>query len=636
MKKTLQLKRAMRAALLVLLLSVAGMGKCVSQTNYDFSAVCETGQRLYFKKTGWNCCVVCPNTNAYDGHGWDGYTKPTGNMQIPCTVNDYTVTSIGSYAFSECSELISITIPNSVHEIGTHALECPNLDTLRFNGTKFDSYSGGTEWFGELYNYNNNNTFVLIIGCDVNTFPGQLRESDRYEQIRVEPNNKKYDSRNNCNAVIQSNTNTLLVGCKSTVIPNTVTSIGDYAFRGCDELTSIVIPDSVTQIGLDAFSGSGLSSVTIPNSVTSIKRQAFLCPNLVNLNFNATNCVEGAFSGLHITTLTIGENVQNIPSGFVADCKELTSVTIPTSVTTIGENAFSGCDGLTSVIIPQTVESIYKSFRNCSRLTTVYWNSEIASGSSVFSGCPNLTTLHIGPDVKEIGTNIFKGCTGVHLVVALGPTPASLVGNAFGDFANNSVLMVSCNKRLTYFSVWNMFDFDHVMEDCGEYNITTNIVSPGGNINLSQENAKMGQEVQLTVNPDPGMHLASLTVCNASDPTQIIPVNLVGKATSTYSFTMPPFEVVVMATFATGTSVDEINGGVPVAIYPNPTNGRVKIEAEGMKSVIAFNLIGQQIFNGPADGDEFEIDLSGYDAGVYLIRIETSSGVATKRVVVTR
>ena len=130
-------------------------------------------------------------------------------------------------------------------------------------------------------------------------------------------------------------------------------------------------------------------------------------------------------------------------------------------------NAFYGYDGTYSVI-PKSVNSIgTDAFGNCARLTTVYYNAENATGSSGFSNCHNLTTIHIGADVREIHP-VFGGCSSVHLVVALGHTPAVLESNALTDIAENSILMVSCGKKLTYFSVWNMFDFNNIMEDCGE------------------------------------------------------------------------------------------------------------------------------------------------------------------------
>ena len=150
--------------------------------------------------------------------------------------------------------------------------------------------------------------------------------------IMVKSENTVYDSRNNCNAIIETATNTLIVGCMNTNIPNSVTSIGDYAFYDCSSLTSITIPNSVTSIGSGAFEGCrGLTSVTIPNSVTSIGSGAF------------QNCSS-------LTSVTIGNNVKSIGDYAFYYCIGLTSVTIPSSVTCIGGSAFKSC-GLTSITI---------------------------------------------------------------------------------------------------------------------------------------------------------------------------------------------------------------------------------------------------------------------------------------------
>ena len=133
-------------------------------------------------------------------------------------------------------------------------------------------------------------------------------DCDSLTSITVDKGNKVYDSRNNCNAIIETDTNTLISGCQSTVIPNSVTSIGEFAFGGYDNLTSITIPDSVTSIGNMAFYYCpSLTSITIPDSVTSIGGYAF------------------------------------------SVCWSLTSITIPDSVTNIGNRAFEYCDSLKNI-----------------------------------------------------------------------------------------------------------------------------------------------------------------------------------------------------------------------------------------------------------------------------------------------
>ena len=211
------------------------------------------------------------------------------------------VTSIGRYAFSDCSGLTSVVIPNSVTSIGLKA---------------FSGCSGLTS-------------------------------------IVVESGNSVYDSRNDCNAIIETASNTLLAGFKNTKIPSSVTSIGDFAFFDCSGLTSVVIPNSVTSIGIYAFSGcSGLTSIEIPNSVTSIGDYAF------------------------------------------SDCSGLTSIEIPNSVTSIETYVFRGCSGLTSIEIHSGVTSIRsEAFSGCSGLTSItsYITDVFATGVGAFSGCDNAT-----------------------------------------------------------------------------------------------------------------------------------------------------------------------------------------------------------------------------------------------------
>jgi len=166
------------------------------------------------------------------------------------------------------------------------------------------------------------------------------------------------------------------------------------AFIECSGLTSVAIPNSVTSIGASAFCYcSGLTSVMIPNSVTSIGSYAFAgCSSL--------------------TSVTIPNNVTSIGESAFNGCSSLTSVTIPNSVTSIGESAFNGCSSLTSVTIPNSVTSIgYKIFYGCSGLTSVTIPNSVTSiGEEAFRYCSGLTSVTIPNSVTSIGSYAFQNC----------------------------------------------------------------------------------------------------------------------------------------------------------------------------------------------------------------------------------
>ena len=195
----------------------------------------------------------------------------------------------------------------------------------------------------------------------------------RLTSIVVEQGNKVYDSRDNCNAIIETATNTLAYGCSGTIIPNSVTSIGEYAFYEYTGSTPITIPNSVTSIGEEAFRGSTLASITIPESVTSIGDYAFYeCTGLTSVVWNAKKCNNCSLRGDSIVSFVFGDEVEEIPGGLCSNMKKLTSVTIPNSVTSIGDGAFGNCTGLTSITIPNSVTNIGSwAFYGCTGLTSV-------------------------------------------------------------------------------------------------------------------------------------------------------------------------------------------------------------------------------------------------------------------------
>ena len=283
------------------------------------------------------------------------------------------VASIGDNAFAGCNGLASIVIPNSVTEIGHNA---------------FDGCTGLTG-------------------------------------IVVENGNPRFDSRDNCNAIIETADNTLIFGCKNTIIPNTVTAIGDHAFEDCTGLTSIAIPNSVTSIGYGAFQGcTGLTSIVIPNSVTYIEDYTFYgCTKLTRIVIPNTVTAVGqqafyntawfynqpgglVYAGMVAysykgmmpsgTRIALKEGTLGIADYAFQDCRGLTSIVIPNSVTSIGYGAFFDCVGLTSIAIPNSVTAIDQAaFFDCTGLTSIIIPESVTSiGSGAFSGCTRLTDVY--------------------------------------------------------------------------------------------------------------------------------------------------------------------------------------------------------------------------------------------------
>ncbi len=371
--------------------------------------------------------VTCIEGGAFSGCRLTSITIPDsvtcieGRAFSGCRLTSITipdsVTSIGKYAFSYCKSLTSIEIPNSVTNIGDSAFyNCSNLTSITIPSS------------------------VTSIG------EGAFFHCSGLLNIIVDENNPIYDSRDNCNAIIEKETNTLVVGCRNTMIPSNVTSIGDSAFLGCSGLTNIAIPSNVTRIETTAFGGcKGLTSIIIPNSITSIEDKTFWgCNSLTNiiLGDSITHIGDYAFIGCSsLTSISLPNTITSIGIRAFYNCGNLqyneydncyylgneenpyitlikakdttiTNVVIHKDTKVVSAHAFSGCSDLTDIKLPNCLINIGDyAFANCKSVTNISLpNSVMRIGRCAFVGCQNLINITLPNSMTWIGDKAFAGC----------------------------------------------------------------------------------------------------------------------------------------------------------------------------------------------------------------------------------
>ena len=356
----------------------------------------------------------------------DCNTSVKGALEIPETLGEYPVTSIGNRAFYECRNLTSIKIPEGVTSIGSEAFrDCSSLTSIQI--PKGVTSSIGPYTFSGCSSLR---SIEIPEGItDIGSFA--FRDCRGLKSIQI-PKGVTYIGAYAffcCSGLtsIQIPERVTSIGtgafyeCSgltSIKISEKVTSIGNSAFSGCSSLTSIQIPEGVTSIGDSTFYGcSGLTSIKIPEGVTSIGHSAFYgCSGLTSIQIpeGITNIRDGAFSGCSsLTSIQIPERVTSIGNSTFYGCSGLTSIHIPEGITSIGFSAFSGCRGLTSIHIPEGITSICDgAFSGCSSLTSIKIPEGVISIENfVFSGCSSLTSIKIPEGVTSIGNSAFYGCS---------------------------------------------------------------------------------------------------------------------------------------------------------------------------------------------------------------------------------
>ena len=505
------------------------------------------------------------------------------------------VTSIGNSAFQNCSGLTSVTIPNSVTSIGDSAFSgCSGLTSVTIvnsvtsiGGSAFSVCSGLTSvvipnsviTIGYKAFYGCSGLTSVTIGNSVTSIgDNAFEDCSSLTSVHIT------DIEAWCKISFSSNPlyyahHLYLNGeeIKDLVIPNSVTSIGNYAFNGCSGLTSVSIPNSVTSIGNCAFSVcSGLTSVVIPNSVITIGYKAFY------------------------------------------GCRGLTSVTIPNSVTRIGERAFSYCDGLTSISIPNSVTDPHSVYR---------------IGKYAFSYCSGLTSVTIGNAWCVLGSRAFFGCTGLTSVISKMEYPGSIDDECFPyDVFYNATLYVPKGTTDKYKSTnyWSKFVFieegepgSSVIPDpkiCATptinysnkeltFSCTTEGVKYVSRITDADIKSFNSNKISLTATYEISVYATKSGYENSN------------MATATLVWTEAIF---TETTPDTPTSAKAVTESIPVLISANNGNITVKSEANG-QAVAVYSVDGQLLGNATVSNGQATVSTTLQNGNVAVVKVGNKS-----------
>ena len=343
-----------------------------------------------------------------DGTKWIGHDAFSGCSSLTSMTIPNSVTCIYGLAFYKCSCLTSVTIPNSVTSIGGAA----------------------------------------FCGCSSLT------------SVSI-PNNV---------ASIDQGTFSCCSSLTSVTIPNSVTSIGQDAFNSCSSLASVTIPNSVTSIGEKAFYGcSSLNSITIPNSVTSIGGYAFAGSSIKKPVYNKHlfAYLPTSYEGAYI----IPNGITSVISGAFKDCTGLASLTIPNSVTSIGYDACSGCTNLLSVAINSNAVANASSINNIfgSQVTNYVIGNNVSSiASNAFKGSSGLKNLVLGTNVKVIESGAFAGCNSIETITcySMRPPTATIASAYFDDgsfpksmpYSTIIYVPAACLNTYKMHDFWGVYD----------------------------------------------------------------------------------------------------------------------------------------------------------------------------------
>ena len=624
----------------LIVLSFYGFGR----DYYDFSAVCETGQTLYYKiiygtdhevrltypgslndpYQGFEEPqgeIILPETVVYEGQTYAvteidrntfrGCANLTGTLIIPNTVKTIgslafwyctgftqlvlpdAMESIGHDAFSDCSGLTDVTFPSALQVIESHAFsDCSGLVSLTLPSSlqtiENRAFWNCTGLTGTLYIP----ASVDSIGQCVFSYCNDL------DAIIVDPDNPKYYSENN--ALITKNDKTILTACKNTVIPDDIRGIGSYAFASMSTLTEVPeLPLTLKIIDDHAFYACPfIGNLVLPDSLEFIGESAFSFCHGLNGSLSIPDAVTqiGDYAFLECEgfdgTLTLGKSLTSIGNMAFTWCTGFTgSLIIPNSVRTMGYSAFSHCSGFNgSLTIPEQLTVLREgSFYDCSGFSD---------------------TLTIGSFLQSIEALALYNVSNLSAIIAKPfSAPQASADGIFAFIPTDVPIWVSCGSVESYQNAagWNAFtnyneDFIYAFratstdESLGTVVILQEPSCDNGSVAIVQAVPKENAEFYIWKNN--GFFVSS-------NPTYTIEVKK---------------DCDLKAYFRLYDNLDEATS--EMAFYPNPTKGLIHIDLPEVQFVEVFDILGKSIFVS----EKATIDLSGLPSGVYVVKITLSDG----------
>ena len=378
------------------------------------------------------------------------YTGTGTEVEIPATLGDYPVTTIGTkvfanrsdltqirlpegltaiyaYAFENCSAITSMNLPDSITEIGYKAFNgCSSLGSINYplNWTNCPDRNGAGVWqYGNVFTNCPNLTSMEIPEGVTKVAPYSFANCTSLTSV-ILPSTLTGIGESAFNGA---------KGLTEVTIPENVSILEGHAFANCSSLTSVYLPENLTSLYAYTFENcTAITSMELPDSITDIGYKAFDgCTSLDSINYplNWTNCPDRNGAGVwqygnvftncpNLTSMEIPEGITKVVPYSFANCTSLTSVTLPSTLTGIGESAFNGAKGLTEVTIPENVSILEgHAFANCSSLTNVHLPENLTSlYAYAFENCTSITSMHLPDSITEIGYKAFDGCSSLRSI----------------------------------------------------------------------------------------------------------------------------------------------------------------------------------------------------------------------------